>query len=186
MSDAGDLTSQDARELYRYGYKLLIMQFINISVAVAIGFAFSCLKEMILFLAAFIPLRSYAGGYHAGGPLTCGVLSAGMELAAAAALQFMVGVQTVNGMLPIIAVCAIVIYMLAPVAAEHKPLSDFQITSFRKKARMILAVEMAVMAVFYAIGAWSLFSAVAMCHILTAGLLVAGKITVIVKKEEKV
>lgn len=62
MHDEKTHVNQEEQELYRFGYKLLLLQAVNIAVVIAIGLAFSCLKEMVLFLIAYVPLRSYAGG----------------------------------------------------------------------------------------------------------------------------
>lgn len=177
MHDEKTHVNQEEQELYRFGYKLLLLQAVNIAVVIAIGLAFSCLKEMVLFLIAYVPLRSYAGGYHAGGPIRCGIISAGMELAVAAVLQIPVTADLLYMALLAAALCEIIIYVIVPVAAKNKPLTDSQVISFRKKARGILVFESVFMAVMYLIRSHSIVLVIAMCHILVAGLVLAGKIS---------
>lgn len=169
--------SQEEQELYRFGYKLLLLQAVNIAVVIAIGLAFSCLKEMMLFLIAYVPLRSYAGGYHAGGPIRCGIISAGMELAVAVVLQIPVTANLRYIALLAAALCEIIIYMTVPVAAKNKPLTDSQVISFRKKARGILILEIVFMAMMYLIRSHAIVLVIAMCHILVAGLVLVGKLS---------
>lgn len=167
---------QELQEIYDYGYKLLALQAANLAVAIAIGLVFSCLKEMALFLIAYIPLRSYAGGYHAEGPVKCGILSAAIELTLAAVLQLPAAAGLHGVLLSAAALCWLVIYVVSPVAAQNKPLTDSQIVSFRRKTRGILGAEMIAIAVLYFIGFWELVTAVAASHIFVAALLLVEKI----------
>ena len=166
---------QELQELYHYGYKLLALQASNLAVAIAIGLAFSCLMEMALFLIAYIPLRSYAGGYHAEGPIKCSIISAALELAVAVILQVPVSAGLLNALLLVTVLCEVIIYVTVPVAAKNKPLTDSQVVSFRKKARSILGAEVVIMMVMYLTGLQGLLPVVAMSHIFVAVLLLAGK-----------
>ena len=166
---------QELQELYHYGYKVLALQASNLVVAIAIGLAFSCLMEMALFLIAYIPLRSYAGGYHADGPVKCSIISAALELAVAVILQVPVSAGLLDVLLLVTALCEIIIYVTVPVAAKNKPLTDSQVVSFRKKARSTLGVEMVIMIVLYFSGLQGLLPVIAMGHIFVAVLLIAGK-----------
>lgn len=167
---------QELQEIYRYGYKLLALQASNIAVAVAIGLAFSCLKEMALFLIVYIPLRSYAGGYHADGPVKCSIISAALELTVAVILQFQPPPALLTAtLLPVTALCGFIIYTTAPVAAKNKPLTDSQERSFKKKTRSILVAEMAIMVIFCLTGVRRIWPVIAMSHIFVAALLLAGK-----------
>lgn len=166
---------QELQELYHYGYKLLALQASNLVVAIAIGLAFSCLMEMALFLIAYIPLRSYAGGYHADGPVKCSIISAALELAVAVILQVPVSAGLLDVLLLVTALCEIIIYVTVPVAAKNKPLTDSQVVSFRKKARIILGVELAIMIVMYLAGLQRILPVIAVSHISVAVLLLAGK-----------
>lgn len=175
MNNESSQTSQEEQELYRFGYKLLLLQAINIAVVIAIGLLCSCLKEMVFFLMGYIPLRSYAGGYHAGGPVRCGILSAAMELAVAVVLRIPVPGLAAEGMLATAVVCEVIIYVTAPVAACNKPLTDSQVLTFRRNARIILGVEAIIMIALYAFWHHRLWMTIAMGHVFVAGLLIAGK-----------
>ena len=166
---------QELQELYHYGYKLLALQASNLIVAIAIGLAFSCLIEMALFLTAYIPLRSYAGGYHADGPVKCSIISAALELAVAVILQVPLSAGLLNALLLVTALCEIIIYVTVPVAAKNKPLTDSQVVFFRKKARIILGMELVIMIVMYLAGLQRILPVIAVSHIFVAVLLIAGK-----------
>ncbi|MBS4984746.1 MAG: accessory gene regulator B family protein [Hungatella hathewayi] len=135
------------RELYQYGYNLLILQCLNFSVLVLISLLFHCLIYMALFAVVYIPLRSYAGGYHASTPIGCAIFSAILELVIAATLRFSLFNFLLPGMFALTFVAQIIIWLNAPIEAVHKPLGDGQKQKFRKITRTILLIEAAVLIV---------------------------------------
>lgn len=135
------------RELYEYGYKLLVLEIINVSALILIGLLFHCLIHMALFAVVYIPLRSYAGGYHASTPIGCAIFSAILEMAIAAALRFSLFDFLLPGMYAITFVAQIIIWLHAPVEAVRKPLGDEQKQKFRHITRTILLIEAAVILV---------------------------------------
>lgn len=133
------------RELYQFGYKMLFLEFVNISVLILIGQIFQCLIYMALFAVVYAPLRSYAGGYHAPTPIGCAIISAVLELMIAVSLR----VSLYEILMPQICFAAlvaqIIIWIGSPVAAIHKPISDSQRRRFRRRARSIVLFEAIVM-----------------------------------------
>ena len=66
-----EIISSEDREIYVYGLKQGLILLINILTTLLIGFAFNKTTETIVFLASYIPLRVYAGGYHARTQMGC-------------------------------------------------------------------------------------------------------------------
>ena len=64
--------------LYRYGFDMALTMLLNIISTAAVGLIFGMVFESIAFLVCYIPLRSYAGGYHSETPLRCYFLSLAM------------------------------------------------------------------------------------------------------------
>lgn len=135
------------RELYQFGYKLLFMEFINFSALIIIGLLFQCLIYMALFAVVYIPLRSYAGGYHASTPIGCAIFSAILEIVIAATLRFSLYDFLLPGMYVFAFAAQIIIWLHAPVEAVHKPLGEGQKQKFRKMTRTILLIETVVLLV---------------------------------------
>lgn len=135
------------REVYQFGYKLLFLEVINLSVLILISLLFHCLIYMALFAVVYIPLRSYAGGYHASTPIGCAIFSAILELVIAATLRFSLFNFLLPGMFALTFVAQIIIWLNAPIEAVHKPLGDGQKQKFRKITRTILLIEAAVLIV---------------------------------------
>lgn len=131
------------RELYQFGYNLLVFELINISVLILVGLLFQCLIYMVLFAAVYIPLRSYAGGYHAPTPIGCAVLSVMIEAVIAVFLRFSLYDRYMTYIYIAALVAQIIIWFRSPVEAIHKPISNNQRTRFRRRTRTILLFEFA-------------------------------------------
>ena len=131
------------REIYVYGLYQGIVMAINILTYILISLVFNMVWESLLFLACYIPLRSYAGGYHARTQIRCYFLSILMISLVLLAIKIvpwtspmMIGVTILSGS---------TIFILAPVEDSNKPLSSSQEKVFRKVARRILVIELIVM-----------------------------------------
>lgn len=62
-------------EKYIYGINQIFVSVLNVSSTLIIGWIFSVVLEIEVFMTTYIPLRSFAGGYHAKTPLRCYLLS---------------------------------------------------------------------------------------------------------------
>lgn len=65
------IISKENEELYKYGFNIGLTILINLLSSVLVGVFFGMIFESMIFLMGYIPLRSYAGGYHARTPLRC-------------------------------------------------------------------------------------------------------------------
>ena len=65
----------EKRELYRYGFQNGLILTLNFLTSIIVGVALGEVLSSILLLAAYIPLRSYAGGYHSNTSGRCYIVS---------------------------------------------------------------------------------------------------------------
>ena len=134
--------------LYAKTMETLLAICVNFISALLIGCLFEMQWHCLLFLAAFIPLRSYAGGYHARGYVSC-YLTSCIMLAIMLWMEkhlLLEGHMTV-AVWQLFLVAIPVIFLFAPLADENKPLSEKEEQIFRRRARMILLVEAALVPV---------------------------------------
>lgn len=132
-------------ELYAKAMELTLAMCISLITALLIGYLCGMQQHGIVFLAAFIPLRSYAGGYHAKGYISCYIESCGLFTAALLFLKFLVlKRQMIILILLLSLLSAIVIFALAPLADKNKPISEKEEKVFKKRTRMLLGMEMAL------------------------------------------
>lgn len=72
---AKECLNADERNKYIYAYEVLVNQVINIAIAVILALMLHEPKAVLLFLCIYIPLRKYAGGFHAKNNERCIVYS---------------------------------------------------------------------------------------------------------------
>ena len=58
------ITSED-KEIYRYGVQQGWNLLLNLLTTIVIGVVCGMFWESVLFIVAYMPLRSFAGGFHA-------------------------------------------------------------------------------------------------------------------------
>lgn len=165
--------SYEDRELYEYGLRQGLTALLNILTALAVGLVFGCASKTLLFMALYIPLRSFSGGHHARTPVVCYVQSVMMLTAVCLWIRLMpYGCYEIF----LTALSAAVILLLAPVDTDNKPLDDRERKFYRKRALLILAAESGLYAVLGAAGAES-FARTAGCVIgMMAVMLIIGRI----------
>lgn len=59
------IIAEEKREIYSYGFKLIIADIVNYLIVIIIGMVFDRILESILFLISLCGLRQFCGGFHA-------------------------------------------------------------------------------------------------------------------------
>lgn len=103
-------------------------------ITVLVGYALKIGPESLIFLMALIPLRMYAGGYHASTRGRCACISA--------VLILIIKYSTLSSLTALIlgGIEAGILYYLIPVDGNEK-LEDIEREVYRKKGRNILIME---------------------------------------------
>ena len=139
-----NIIRQDDKEVYEYCINALFDIAGNIFVTVILGIFLGKLSETILFLAAVIPLRSFAGGFHAKTSYGCLILSVGYYLA-----SIYLPVIYINSdiwMINVIyCIASVIVYIISPVASVNKPVSSKQ----RPQMRRFAGITLIIVAIFY-------------------------------------
>lgn len=129
----------EEKELYVYGLRQGAIIIWNIITTVFIGVVFGMVWKSLAFLAAYIPLRVYAGGYHAKTQLRCYVFSILMIIVALFFIKLVPWTQLLS--LGVAVVAGLVLFFLAPVEDHNKPLDETEEIVYKKKARHIFVLE---------------------------------------------
>ncbi|MFR7986233.1 MAG: accessory gene regulator B family protein [Clostridia bacterium] len=156
------IIKESERELYYFGVNGLCLFLVNIATSVIIGILFGMLWQSLLFSAAYIPLRSYAGGYHAKTPGMCYILST--ILIACVLMVIKYAPLSTMGMHTALLASMIVIFVKAPIESENKPLSKRERAVYRRKARWLVLLEISISLI-----AWNLFTTSVKCIIAAVG-----------------
>ena len=171
----GNIAKED-RELYVYGFFMLLSQLMYLIIVCILGLIFGCFFESVIFYAAFLFIRRYAGGYHASSEARCELMSISSIVASIAVIKLS-GIYNFGIFLLILAgISAVCIFILCPLDTPEKPLSDKEIVHFRKTARIILAIIAVAAVVSYVFRLKVLFAPDCVSLILESVLLAAGKI----------
>lgn len=137
---AGVISETDA-DVYVYGFFQGMMLLLNVLTTLLLGILFQQLLFCILLNAAYIPIRISAGGHHADSPFRCYINSTIMIAILLAVIKWVPIHPAVSVVLLVVA--SIVIWILAPVEAENNPLDETERYVYRKRTRIVLAIEAA-------------------------------------------
>lgn len=127
--------------VYCYGLEALYSSLLELLTILFLSLFVGNFGQTVLFFAAFIPLRVYAGGYHAKTRLRCYLLS----LAVYGAFSMMLLITPVALLLPFAWVGSMlslfIVWLLAPVAHQNHKISLKSRKMYRKTALMICTTE---------------------------------------------
>lgn len=131
-------TSQ--RSVYKYGINQLLNMLLNIFTFLMIGLFFHMITETIIFTATYIPLRTYAGGFHAKTPFRCWIISALMLILVLVIMKYADLGFLIYDIFAIIS--AIFILIFSPVEDKNKPLDKVEKKVYKKRGIFVFAVEL--------------------------------------------
>lgn len=140
-----DLMEEKERELYRFGFKHVFLCCINLGTAIIIGAICGMFWQSIVFSMSYIPLRRYAGGYHAKTPQLCYILSTLLIFSALMVVKYF---PNNNFIVQItVGISALLIFLDAPIESKNKPLNEKETVVFRKKARILFCINIILVAI---------------------------------------
>jgi len=171
---ARKIVPYEDKELYVYGFHQGFLFLINILTIFLIGYAYGMMMESLAFLLAYMPLRSYAGGYHANTPFRCYVLSIPVIIAALAVIRS--PFWNVSAAVLVMILVAVVIIVLAPVEDPNKPLDAQEKSVYKKRTIIILGVLIVACVLFWLIGQRTISVCVIVAAVVSALMLIVGKV----------
>lgn len=126
-------------DLYMYGFDMGLTVVLNLISTILVGVIMGMVFESIAFLAFYIPLRSYAGGYHANTPLRCYIISVFIIFAILTFCKYLPYSFLLYGSLFGIGIVACT--FLCPVQDNNKPLDNVERKRYKKNSIIILMIE---------------------------------------------
>lgn len=160
--------------LCQYGVKQLLTILLNWATTLAVGLLFGMVWESILFTVAYIPLRSYAGGFHAKTPLRCYLYSILMTVAVLAVLRYMPEHMAYDAVSYCIS--GVVFWCLAPVADQNKPLDELEKKVYRRRTILVWCLESMILLVLFFLHMKQAGRCILLSMLILSGMLIAGKI----------
>lgn len=168
-----NILTSEQRALYQYAYEVMINQIVNILIALLIAVIMRAPMQVLIFLASYIPLRSYCGGYHARTNAGCTVVSAFLIYAVCLLEKIITGDFALIFLPVCLAISGGLIFGLAPVPDKNKPLDEEETIRYRIKSRRIWLIEAAIGMLLWYIRVKAGI-VVAISHILLSLMLIYG------------
>ncbi len=137
---------EEDKDLYQYGVEQICNIILNILTTVIIGTLYGMIPEILIFMFAYIPLRIYAGGFHAKTPFRCYLCSVVITVIAISVMKF----TEIHYFIYIIAaaVSSTVILKAAPIEDKNKPLDSTEKAVFRKRTVFVWLAEIILLLLF--------------------------------------
>ncbi len=135
------------RAIYQYGLQQGFVLLLNILTILALGLLNHMLLESVIFLFAYTPLRTFAGGFHARTQLRCYFGGIVLTQAVLLAMRWIPHTPVIITILGLAAF--FIIFALAPVADANKPLTLKERNVYRRKAHILLIGLLAVAVLLY-------------------------------------
>lgn len=139
-----NLLPSEERDVYVYAYEVLLGEVLNVCIAIIIAMVLHAPVLVFFFLASYIPLRSYCGGYHARTNSGCMVVSAFIVIAVCIVVRAISGVNIFWMQTICFAISGFFVIRYAPVADLNKPLDEAETICYRKRSLSIWTLEVAV------------------------------------------
>ena len=166
--------SEEDREIYAYGLHQGISMIFNIITTLVIGWLCNYFWQCFVFMLFFMPLRSFAGGYHAKTEFRCYLFSIALVISALWGIKYISGSIYICFGLLIFA--AGIICLLAPVEDSNKPLDKLEIKVYRKYIKIILSTECLVAALLSVLGYYDFLACIVIAVSASCVLVTAGKV----------
>ena len=147
MVEKGIIQSEN-EEICRYGVQQIFSILLNLSTMLSVALFIGMITESILFMAAYIPLRCYAGGYHAKTPLRCYIIFIFTIISVLLLMKYVE--LTIIVCIVLLIVSAILIFAFSPIEDKNKPLDEIEKKVYRRRAMVAWTVEVLLGVVFFA------------------------------------
>ena len=160
-------------EIVQYGMKVLASNLLGIFIILGVGACFGSLSTGIILWTLVLPLRKYAGGYHAKSRGRCFLISTGILL-----LVFAVFYQQdwrTELYVLIVIVSGIYIFVSSPVGNKNKILDTIEIRVYRRRTRIVLIIESVLFILAYMMRWKRVMIIITMSFSIVGISLIAGK-----------
>lgn len=130
---------QENEDIIVYGLYRLKVTVSTVLLSLTLGVIMGIIGESIIFLLVLIPLRRYAGGYHADNKETCFIISILLLINSFWVIKNIH--LSVQSILLLTGCSFFITFVLAPVGNSNKKLDDAEIKIYRCRARVIMILE---------------------------------------------
>ena len=131
-----NVISKDDREVYSYGYEILLSSVVYIGIMLAISIAFGEFFTSLIFFIGFYIYRKVAGGYHADTYFKCHLLFALNQLLFIVIIKFVHIPDFIIFNTSAAVIVCLITFLLAPIDNENKPFTENECIRYRRLSRV--------------------------------------------------
>lgn len=135
-----EIINKKEYDLYLYAFETLIAFVVNIIVILFIGCMFNRLLETALFLTFYCPIRQFSGGYHAESYRRCLLVFISLYIYNIYFLDILMFKELDYIIILLMIISYIGIYICAPLEHRHNPLSEKEISNYKKVVRCLISI----------------------------------------------
>ena len=163
----------DVQDFYRYGIEISISSFLNIFLVLLVGVIVHHMIESVIFLAIFILIRSFTGGYHADTYFRCNLLMCSTFILTVAVNYMISGSLSLSMIIVLVFITEVVVSVLVPIENKNKPIDD----SKRPRLKIIgIVISLLINCIGLFLSRNNLGTMIILTTLLIAILMVAAKI----------
>ncbi len=138
-----NIIAEEKKEIYCYGFQLIIADIINYTIIMALGSIFNKILDSIVFLITLCGIRQFSGGFHAKTFTVCRLTFIATYMVVLI-ISHIISNLNIRYIALINILCIIFISWFAPIEHPNKPM-----TALQKKANKIKSIiTSAVMSIF--------------------------------------
>lgn len=165
---------EQSREIYEYGLQSMLETILSFSICAVLAQTIGMLGEGIVFFLIFIPLRSYAGGYHFDKYLLCLIFSCATFFAVLLIGKNLNLPLNMYLAIPLLLICVRLLY---PVEHVNRPTDEEENKYFRKKLNFYLIIDFLLFILLFVLKQNSILAVAFLTLLLIVVTMVIGKIS---------
>lgn len=135
---ASEFIEENDRDLYIYGFFLLISRLFFFLITIIAGFLMRIPTESIVFYIVFMFLRTYAGGVHAKTEARCTILTTLALSASVMCIRILSQVQSRSCAILLLISSCLCILLFCPLDTKEKPLDTIEKNKYRSRCYLIV------------------------------------------------
>ena len=168
-------------DLCEYGIYNLLLEIVNIILTLLIGIFTNMLSECLIFTIAYIPLRIFAGGFHAKTPMLCTIISA-IILYVNVLLIRRFSENFSCGLFLITIISVVLVLFFAPISSRNKKLDKKEKTVYHTMTMVVLSFEFLAELIFLKFNYVRIATIFQFVFITVFLMLILGKIDLLIEK----
>lgn len=160
---------------YKYGIEIALSSILNIVLILSIGTVTGRFIESVIFLAVFIPIRQFSGGYHADTYFRCNMFFCISFVMVLLLFEILKVFNSVYLLLAIDLFSLSIIAFFSPIENRNKPIPVEKRMGLKLKATLISALISLVSLIMHCY--WVVYGSLLSCTLLMISvLIISGKI----------